>query len=187
MPDNDPLDLIDVLSDPLHLLQPLGMQKKRKSVGEQPPMPLGAFRFIVEMEKGGVVVGAFSQFSGVKVQVDTLQARSGNDIRGVQETIPVLTRFQPVTLTKGVVGNNDFLQWLFSVAARPYTGPDMADRRTLNVVALTDKGQRGVVWSLKGAFPIGYELAPMDGGRSEVLSESLTFAVHGVERIVENG
>ena len=67
MPDNDPLDLIDVLSDPLHLLQPLGMQKKRKSVGEQPPMPLGAFRFIVEMEKGGVVVGAFSQFSGVKL------------------------------------------------------------------------------------------------------------------------
>ena len=148
--------------------------------------PLGAFRFIIEMEKSGAVVGAFSQFSGVKITVDTLKARSGNDIRGVQESVPVLTRFEPVTLTKGVVGDNDFLQWLFSVAAGPESGPGRADRRTLNVVALNDRGERSVVWSLKDAFPIGYELAPMDGGRSEVLSESLSFAIHGVERIVEH-
>ena len=35
---------------------------------------------------------------------------------------------------------------------------------------------------LKEAFPISYELAPMDGGRSEVLSESVTFSISGVER-----
>ena len=37
--------------------------------------------------------------------------------------------------------------------------------------------------SLKDALPIGYELTPMSGGRSEVLSESLTFAITGMERI----
>ena len=153
--------------------------------------PLGAFRFYIEMEGNGVVVGGFSQFSGVKVQVDTFQVRSGNDVRGVQETIPVLTRYDPVTLTKGVIGDNDFLNWLFSTAANPYHGPDAEDRRNLNVVAVNDSDDgtknRGVVWVLKGAYPIGYELSPMDGGRSEVLTESLTFAIHGVERIVENG
>ena len=54
--------------------------------------------------------------------------------------------------------------------------------RTLNIVALDDRGNRGVTWSLKNAVPIGYELTPMDGGRSEVLSESLTFAIGGMER-----
>lgn len=145
--------------------------------------PFKAFRFLVEVENGGVVVAAFAQFSGVKMQVDTVQARSGNDSRGVQEYIPVLTRFAPVTLTKGVVGDNDFLDWLFSAAAGPQSGPSGSNlRRTLNIVALDEKGNRGVTWSLKNALPIGYELTPMDGGRSEVLSESLTFAITGMER-----
>ena len=75
--------------------------------------PFKAFRFLVEVESGGVAVAAFTHFSGVKMTVDTVQARSGNDNRGVQDYIPVLTRFEPVTLTKGVVGDNDFLDWLF--------------------------------------------------------------------------
>lgn len=145
--------------------------------------PFRAFRFLVEVENSGVVVAAFSQFSGVKMDVETLQVRSGNDGRGVQETVPVFTRFAPVTLTKGVVGDNDFLDWLFSAAAGPNAGPSGEDLyRTLNIVALDDRGNRGVTWSLKNAVPIGYELTPMDGGRSEVLSESLTFAIGGMER-----
>ena len=33
-------------------------------------------------------------------------------------------------------------------------------------------------------MPIGYELSPMDSSRSEVLTESVTFAIHGVERSI---
>ena len=145
--------------------------------------PFKAFRFLVEVESSGAAVAAFSQFSGVKMQVETVQARSGNDSRGVQEYIPALTHFEPVTLTKGVVGDNDFLDWLFSAAAGPQTGPSGSNmRRTLNIVALDEYGNRGVTWSLLGAMPIGYELMPMDGGRSEVLSESVTFAITGMKR-----
>ena len=146
--------------------------------------PFKAFRFLVEVENSGAVVAAFTQFSGVKMEVETIQARSGNDGRGVQEYVPVFTRFAPVTLTKGVVGDNDFLDWHVSAAAAANSGPTGSNLyRTINIVALDDQGNRGVVWSLKNALPIGYELAPMDGGRSEVLSESLTFAITGMERI----
>ena len=145
--------------------------------------PFRAFRFLVEVENAGVVAAAFSRFSGVKMDVETIQLRSGNDDRGVQETVPVFTRFAPVTLTKGVIGDNDFIDWLFSAAAGPNAGPSGENLyRTLNIVALDDQGNRGVTWSLKNALPVGYELTPMDGGRSEVLSESLTFAIMGMER-----
>lgn len=145
--------------------------------------PFRAFRFLVEVENAGVAVAAFSQFSGVKMDVETFQFRSGSEGRGVQEAVPVFTKFAPVTLTKGVVGDNDFLDWLLSAAAGPNAGPSGARlHRTLNVVALDGKGNRGITWSLKNALPIGYELTPMDGGRSEVLSESLTFAITGMER-----
>ena len=83
--------------------------------------PLKAFRFLVEVD--GDSVGAFSQFSGIRMEVQTIQARSGNDNRGVQEYVPVLTSFDPVTLTKGVFGDNAFLNWIFAAAASTHTGP----------------------------------------------------------------
>ena len=145
--------------------------------------PLMSFRFLVEVD--GDTVGAFSQFSGIKMEVQTIQARSGNNIRGVQTTIPVLTSFAPVTLTKGVFGSNAFISWIFSAAASSYTGPTGSNlRRTIDVVALDDSGKRGVIWTLKDAIPIRYEVSPMDSSRSEVLTESVTFAIHGVERAV---
>ena len=98
--------------------------------------PFKAFRFLVEVESGGVAVAAFTHFSGVKMTVDTVQARSGNDNRGVQDYIPVLTRFEPVTLTKGVVGDNDFLDWLFSAAAGPEAGPKGAGLRRTGMPSL---------------------------------------------------
>ena len=145
--------------------------------------PLKAFRFLVELDGRKVAVAAFTGFSGIQMEMDTIQARSGNDIRGVQEYVPTMTRFAPVTLTKGVVGDDEFLNWLFAAGAGPYAGPRFGNpRRTLHIVALDDKGERGVTWTLYNAMPIKYELTPMDGGRSEVLSESLTFAITGVER-----
>ena len=90
--------------------------------------PFQSFRFLVEVEnQKGAVVAAFSQFSGVNMTVETVQARDGGDNRGVQQVIPVLTRFEPVTLTKGVVGDNAFLDWLFSAAAGVSTGPRGGD------------------------------------------------------------
>ena len=145
--------------------------------------PLKSFRFLVEIEGRKSAVAAFTGFSGIQMEVDTLQVRSGNDIRGVQEYVPIGTRFFPVTLTKGVVGDDEFLDWLFSVAAGPNAGPKTGlPRRTLNIIALDDHGDRGVTWTLYNAMPIRYQLTPMDGGRSEVLSESITFAITGVER-----
>ena len=143
--------------------------------------PLKAFRFLVEID--GETVGAFSQFSGIRMEVQTVQARSGSDSRGVQEYVPVLTSFAPVTLTKGVFGDNAFLNWIFSAGASTHSGPTGSKlRRTIDVIALDDTGRRGVIWSLKDAIPIRYELSPMDSSRSEVLTESVTFAIHGVDR-----
>ena len=52
------------------------------------------------------------------------------------------------------------------------------------MVALDDAGNRGVIWTLQDAIPIRYELSPMDSSRSEVLSESVTFDIGGMERTV---
>jgi phage tail-like protein len=144
--------------------------------------PLSAFRFSVTVD--GEDVGAFTQFSGIKMQVQTIQARSGSDIRGVQEYVPVLTTYAPVTLTRGVITNDSFVRWLFTASASNHIGPAGGRnlRRTLDVFSLEEDGKAGMKWSLIDAMPIAYEVTPMDSSRSEVLFESMTFAIMGVDR-----
>ena len=145
--------------------------------------PIQSFRFLIQVDGEQNIPAAFSGFSGVKMTVDTLQSRDGNDIRGVQEYIPTLTRYDPVTLKKGVIGDNAFLDWLLSATADMESGPTGVNlRRDINVITRNDKGEDAVIWTLKGAMPIGYELAPLDAGRSEVLMETLTFAITGLRR-----
>lgn len=154
----------------------------------QPPRidPLQSFRFLVKMGEDGTVSAAFTRFSGIQMEVETLQTRSGDDSRGVKEYVPVFTSYAPVSLSKGVVGDNAFLEWVFSASAGEFTGPsDNELRRTIDVVALDDKGLERATWTLLGALPIGYQLSPMDGSRSEVLTESITFAITGVKRSFE--
>ena len=151
----------------------------------QPPRtdPLQSFRFLVKMGGEGEVSAAFSRFSGIQMEMETLQIRSGNDSRGVKEYVPVFTSYAPVTLSRGVVGDNEILNWMFSASAGEFTGPSDSDlRRTIDVVALDDKGRERATWTLLGAMPIGYQLSPMDGSRSEVLTENITFAITGVKR-----
>lgn len=150
------------------------------------PEPIQTFRFLIRVGDSQEISAAFSQFSGVKMQVETIQSRDGDDNRGVKEYTPVFTTFDPVTLRKGVVGDNDFLDWLLSASAGVHTGPTgVGLRRTIDVITLNELGKPGVIWTLQGAMPIGYELAPLDGSRSEVLTESLTFAITGMKRTTQ--
>lgn len=152
----------------------------------QYPEPIQAFRFLILVSGKKEISAAFSRFSGVRMEVETIQARSGNDSRGVKEYTPVFTSFAPVTLTKGVVGDHEFLDWMLSASAGVHTGPTGDDlRRTIDVITLNDRGKPGVIWTLLGAIPIGYELAPLDGSRSEVLTESITFAITGMKRTAQ--
>jgi len=159
--------------------------------------PIQGFRFLVEAGDSDQIYAAFSQFSGVQMELEAIRFRAGDDRRGVQEYIPVMTSYAPVTFSKGVIGDNDFLDWVFSASADLFQGFRKQDkkkkeedgenedgglRRTIYVSAIDERKETRIIWTLKDALPIGYQLAPMDGTRSEVLMETLTFAITGVAR-----
>ncbi len=150
--------------------------------------PFKAFRFLVEVEGAGpVVVAAFAQFSGVRMRTHTVQVRSGSDYRGVAGHVPATTTFENVTFTKGVIGDNEFLDWILSCAPGAVTAPTGINKyRTLNIVALDERGERGIVWSLLDALPVSYELSSLDGGQSVVMSETMEFAIAGFKRVTQS-
>lgn len=147
------------------------------------PDPIQAFRFLVKVDGSSRISAAFTYCSGVKMEVETLEARSGWDPRGVKTYTPVLTKYAPVTLSKGVVGDFSFMDWIFAASAQNHLGPSGTMlRRTVEIITLNDLGMPGVIWTLSEAMPIGYEVAALDGSRSEVLTESLTLAFTGMKR-----
>ena len=149
----------------------------------EPLEPLQAFRFLIKIGDGEQVEAAFARCSGIRMQVETLQFRSGDDNRGVKEYTPVFTGHAPITFTKGVVGDYEFWNWILEASANASSGPRGNNlRRTIHICGLDKYGNTKVDWTLSQAMPIGYELSELDGSRSEVLMESVTFAFTGLKR-----
>jgi phage tail-like protein len=152
--------------------------------------PLAAFRYIIEIEKDGAaaVAAAFSSFSGVKMRVETMKVRTGAEERGVMDNYPVMTSFENVTFSRGVVGDFEFLDWILAVApdaSRAATGKSFSDKyRSISVSALNEAGKRAVTWTLVKALPVAYELGEMNGAQSAVLTENIEFAITGFHREV---
>jgi phage tail-like protein len=146
--------------------------------------PLGSFRFIVTVESvGAAVSAAFTQFSGINMQTETVKARTGSDPRGVLREFPALTTFQNVRFSKGVIGDSVFLDWILSAAPdiiSAATGICM--RRTINVTAVDISGRGVVRWTLYETLPVAYELSEMDGMNSAVLTETIVFSIAGFKR-----
>lgn len=151
-------------------------------------LPFRAHRFVVRFEDDGSTVGAFTSISGIKMENQPISFRSGNDPRFVKTLLPGLTEYQRVTLSKGVIGDDKFFDWIFnSVFPGFVEGPkEKSIRRNMTITAMNDLGKNGVTWRLLDAIPVSYELGGMDASRSAVLVESLEFALIGVERVVEN-
>lgn len=140
-----------------------------------------AFRFKVEID--GVLAAAFSQVSGFGVRVETSEYRSGNDLRSVPMEIPTLTRYDHITLSKGIVGDYDMLQWVLSVASSDIAPPTGIDRRNVTITLIDDKGKDGPKWFITGAYPVSYQISDFDALRGEVAVESLEISHLGFKRV----
>jgi phage tail-like protein len=117
------------------------------------------------------------------MKVETVKVRSGADPRGVMDYFPALTHFSVVTLQKGVIGEQEFLDWILAAAPSAdgsATGSDMY--RDIDITALDSDGRRCVTWTLHHALPVAYKLEGMDASRSAVLCETLEFQINGFTR-----
>lgn len=150
--------------------------------------PFRAFKFKVKVAGFGYLnvgqssVAAFSQCSGIKVTTQVLRVRTGADIRGVQGIVPSIVEYSNVTLSRGVISNNKFLDWVFDCMPRYAIGPANPGRKTIEIAVLDETGKEGITWTLYGAYPVSYELASLDAAQDGVLVESLEFAYAGLKR-----
>ena len=93
--------------------------------------PYRTFRFEVEID--GMSRGGFSEVSGFDLNVDVVEYREGNDLRNTPRKLPGLTKYGNITLKWGLVGDFEFLDWIYTVAASDQAGPTGIERRNITV------------------------------------------------------
>lgn len=134
--------------------------------------PFGAFNFFVEID--GVTKAAFTEVSGLEVDVDVIEYREGGDPLGVRK-LPGLVKYGNIVLKRGLTADHSLWDWIKKVI-------DGAVQRTdMTITLLDDQRQPVLAWHIKRAWPRKWTGPALNAKSSEVAIESLEIAHEGLE------
>lgn len=73
--------------------------------------PYRKFKFLVSWDRSGGYVAAVSKISAVTKHVDPIDWRTGGDPNNTAK-VPGLTKYEPITLERGLSADPRFLDWM---------------------------------------------------------------------------
>jgi phage tail-like protein len=144
--------------------------------------PYGAFNYIVALGgaqgdgQSGVVIGGFSDVSGLGVDISYSEYRNGNEKFNTTRKIPNTHKLDDITLKRGIMGSDDLFNWLKGVR------DGTADPRNITITLLDEARNPVVTWAVRNAQPkkwAGPTLAAKGGG--EVAMEELHLVHEGID------
>jgi phage tail-like protein len=141
--------------------------------------PLRNFRFRIEIDN--VTRAGFAEVAGLEFSTQAIDYREGTDPPHVRR-LSGLTKYGNVTLKHGlVVGANalELFVWHRDVAA----GRLIQSRRKVVIVVQDEAGQDQARFVVSDAWPVKYEVSPLNARANEVIIEMLELANEGIERV----
>ena len=120
----------------------------------------------------GLTLGTFSSISGLEATVDVLEYREGG-INDVVHRLPGAMTYPNLVLTNGIT-SHAVEQWF----SKTRLG---AERHTMTVTFLDNKGVALRAWSFTDAFPIRWSGPTLTAGDNKVAGEELEVAHSGMK------
>lgn len=143
-----------------------------------------------EVEIMGFVRAGFSKVSGLKRTTDVTEYREGGDNATVRK-LPGQTKFDNITLERGVSWDDDFNTWVQMIMTLDGVGganpPTSGFRRTIVIYMKDKSGVRVKKWTVYRAWPSEKTLGDLDAKSSDVLLETLVLAHEGWDEEVLPG
>ena len=133
--------------------------------------PLLSFCFQIEV--ADLVVGGFSEVSGLQSEVETEDYQEG----GVNDySVKLLkpTKYPNFILKRGITDSDTLWKWHQDVRN------GKIERKTVNIVLLDSEGNRKRDWRLVEAYPIKWGGPDLKATSGEVAIESLEFVHEGL-------
>jgi phage tail-like protein len=150
--------------------------------------PYRSFKFLVKWDNE--VVAAVSKVSALSKSVETKPWRSGGMNNSVLQ-LPTTTKYEPITLERGVSADPVFVQWMNKVNTYQAVGGTPAEhfhdfRKDFQIEVYSLANEKVMVVTIYNAWPSKLIVLPdLDANANEVAIETLELQNEGfeVERI----
>ena len=135
--------------------------------------PYQASNFVIEIE--GLVVGGFSECSGLEVESEMQEYQEGG-VNDYVHRFAGATRYPPLVLRRGITLSSVLWRWYQMTAA------GQVNRRNGTIFLLNREHIRVVAWDFKDAFPCKWSGPELRADLASVAFESVELTHRGLRR-----
>lgn len=132
------------------------------------------YRFLVEIE--GLVVGGFSEVSGIQAEIETEDYREGG-VNDYVHKLPKVTKYQPLVLKRGMTDSEVLWQWHRDVVRAKI------ESKMVYVILLDSEKKEKWRWVFEDAYPVKWVGPDLKANDSAVTIETLELVHHGVKKL----
>jgi len=142
------------------------------------PLPSYNYRVTV-LGDGGPTVISFSEVAGLSIQYEPVTYKHGFSFIMGPNIIPGMRQPLKLTMKKGLVKNNDFLQkWIDKTHSDPLAS---GTRRDILVDLCDETGLAVIRWTVKGALPTKLDAPTLSANSNEVAIASMELIAHDLK------
>jgi phage tail-like protein len=140
--------------------------------------PYLAMNFLVAIhgisDDPATVRGGFCEVSGLGVEIEPVEYRSGNEDITVRK-LPGLRKFTNITLKRGIIGDPALWNWLKSAME------GRVIRTDVSIILLNEAREPVMRWHVRRAWPCKWEGPDFDATSNELALETLEICHEGLE------
>jgi phage tail-like protein len=146
--------------------------------------PYKDFKFRVKWD--GRVVAGVSRISALKRTTEVISHREGGD-PSIEHKSPGRTKYEPITLERGVTHDHDFEQWankVWNLDASAGKEVSLKDfRKDISIELVNEAGQVVIAYKVFRCWVSEYEALPdLDANANAIAIEHITLENEGWER-----
>jgi len=133
-----------------------------------------AYNFVLDLQ--GVNAGFFSEVTGLSVDVEVIEYRSGGDPAAVSK-LPGRVSYGDITLKWGVSDNQVLWDWLVTAVN------GAVEKRDVSIILMKPNGMdEQMRWNLRSAWASQWRGSKLDAMGQDAAIETLTLTHEGLER-----
>ena len=151
--------------------------------GDRKKDPYLSFRFLVEIQ--GLIVGGFSEVSGLQAETKLEEIREGG-VNDYVHKLPKITEYPNITLKRGITDSDVLWKWhqdvVNGIFEKIENGEVKRTRKTVYIILQDSEGNEKWRWHLIDAYPVKWQGPDLKADSSTVAVETLELAHNGIKK-----
>jgi phage tail-like protein len=131
------------------------------------------FRFIVEIQ--GLIIGGFSEVSGLQAETDVETVEEGG-VNDYVHKLPKKTKYPNIILKKGLTDSDALWKWYQDVVQGKIS------RKSGYIILIDNEGNEKWRWNFIEAYPVKWSGPELKAESNTVAVESLELAHNGLKK-----